>query len=129
MGKNLIQQARGKGGPTYRAPSFRYRGGAAHKSFSRIASAENGIIVDLLDCPGDSAPLSVVQFDDGEKVLNIAPEGVSVGQSVQSGFDAEVKIGNVCLLRNIPVGTLIYNIESKPGHGGKFVRSSGTFAR
>jgi len=128
MGKNLIQQARGKGGPTYRAPSFRYRGKVTHKTFNQ-KQTENGTIIDLLDCPGHSAPLAVIQYKDGEKALGIAPEGVCVGQPVQIGEQAEVKTGNVCMLKNIPIGTLIHNIESQPGDGGKFVRGSGVFAK
>ncbi len=127
MGKNLIQQARGKGGPTYRSPSFRYRGSAKHKSFGQKTAL--GRVVDLLHCPGHTAPLAVVQYEDGEKVLTIAPEGMHVGQEVKIGQDAELKSGNVNLLKNMPEGTLVYNIEAKPGDGGKFVRTTGAFAR
>ena len=128
MGKNLIQQARGKGGPTYRAPSFRYRGAVRHKSFNKKGT-DNGKIVDLVDCPGHSAPLAVIRYEDGEDVLSVAPEGVCVGQDIQTGEKAPIKTGNVNFLKNIPVGTVVYNIESQPGDGGKFVRSSGMFAR
>jgi large subunit ribosomal protein L2 len=58
-----------------------------------------------------------------------APEGVAIGQKLQLGPGSETKEGNILALKEIPEGTPIYNIESKPGDGGKFVRSSGTFAR
>ncbi len=125
MGKNLIQQARGKGGPTYRAPSFRYKGKAKHK----IAEIKEGVVIDLVSCQGHSAPLAQVKYSDGETGLMIAPEGLRVGQIVISGQDAEAASGNTLPLNRIPEGAVIYNIEGQPGDGGKFVRASGTFAK
>lgn len=128
MGKNLIQQARGKGGPTYRSPSFRFRGVAEHKPFKTNDDVA-GTIIDLLDCPGHSAPLVLIKYDDGEDSLTIAPEGISVGQRVKLGNNTPAEPGNTCFLKDLAEGTLINNIESQPGDGGKFVRGSGTFAR
>lgn len=127
MGKRIIPQARGKGGPRYRAPSFRYRGPAVHKSLSE--TAVNGKIIDLIKCPGHSAPLAKVQYANKETVLILAAEGLKLGDTVSCGSGAEIKAGNTLALREIPEGTLIYNIESSPGDGGKFCRASGTFAR
>ena len=127
MGKNIISQARGKGGPTYRAPSFRYKGKAKHSSFSK--ETVQGKIIDFIHCAGHSAPLAQIQFTNGEKNLMIAPEGLKVGDMISSGADAGIKDGNTLPLSQIPEGTLVFNIESVPGDGGKFVRSSGTFAK
>jgi large subunit ribosomal protein L2 len=127
MGKRLIQQARGKGGPTYRAPSFRYKGGAKHNSMA--PEMLEGDIIELVHCPGHSAPLAHVRYNNGEHCLMIAPEGLQVGQKVYSGPQSEIKQGNISQLSDIPEGTVIYNIESVPGDGGKFVRASGTFAK
>jgi len=127
MGKNLIPQARGKGGPRYRAPSFNYKGTAAHRNMTE--NAVEGKIVDFVKCPGHTAPLAKVEYADGEKVLMLAAEGLKVGESVSTGKGAELKSGNTMDLTDIPEGTLVYNIESSPGDGGKFCRSSGTFAR
>lgn len=127
MGKRLIQQARGKGGPTYRAPSFRYKGRAELSPISR--ETVQGEVSDIIHCPGHSGPLAHVKYRNGEDVLVLAAEGIKVGDTVSSGPEAEVEIGNILPLKNIPIGTLVYNIESFPGDGGKFVRSSGTFAR
>ncbi len=127
MGKNLIQQARGKGGPRYRAPSFKYKGPAVHKNLSE--KQIQGEIIDFIKCRGHSAPLAKVKYEDGEQVLMLAAEGLKVGDTVSTGAGAEVKSGNTMTLNDVPEGTLIYNIENSPGDGGKFCRASGTFAR
>ena len=127
MGKNLIQQKRGKGSPRYRAPSFRYKGETKHNKFSD--ETINGRIIDIVNCPGHTAPLVQIKYEDGEEVLMIAPEGIKVGDAVQAGPKATIKVGNIIPLKSIPEGTSIYNIESSPGDGGKFVRTSGTFAK
>ncbi len=127
MGKNLTQQKRGKGSATYRAPSFRYLGEAKH--CRNLEQQRTGQIVDITHCPGHSAPLAYIEYDNNEHVFMIAPEGVRIGDLVYAGENIEVKPGNTTELRNIPEGTLIFNIESQPGDGGKFVRASGTFAK
>lgn len=126
MGKNLIQQARGKGGPTYRAPSFRYQGKAKHPSVSETLEGE---VIDLITCQGHSAPLAKVKYASGEVTLMIAPEGLRVGQKISAGAEAPLERGNTLPLRMIPEGAAVYNIEGQPGDGGKFVRSSGTAAK
>lgn len=127
MGKRLIQQARGKGGPTYRAPSFRYKGKAKHNKIS--AEIVDGVVIDLVDCQGHSAPLAQVRYENGETCLMIAPEGIKVGQKIQSGPHSDLETGNTTQLSNIPEGAMVYNVEAMPGDGGKFVRASGTFAK
>ena len=128
MGKNLIQQKRGKGSPRYRAPSFRYKGKA---SFARYEEGKviSASITDILHSSGHSAPLMELKYSNGEIGLLQSPEGVRVGDRIEMGRDIELKVGNVLSLKNIPEGTSIYNIESNPGDGGKFVRASGGFAR
>jgi len=124
MGKNLIQQARGKGTPTYLAPSFRYAGKALHF----LATEETlGMITELVHCPGHSAPLVRMKFGSS-LALSIAPEGVRVGEMVKA-HTTEIALGNSVILKDIPEGTFIYNVEATPGDGGKFVRASGTFAK
>lgn len=125
MGKNLIQQARGKGGPRYRAPSFRYKGESKLRS-DKIA---NGEIIDIIHCPGHNSPLMEIKYDDGKLGLLQAPEGICVGDTVNIGEDVSIKAGNALPLNNIPEGTSVYNIENNPGDGGRFVRSSGGFAK
>ena len=127
MGKNLIQQKRGKGSTTYKAPSFRYKGKATYGNYN--SKEVNGKIVDIIHCPGHSAPLVNVKYENGEEVLLQAPEGVRVGENVVNGQEASIKVGNIMPLKNIPEGTAVYNIEGSPGDGGKFVRSSGASAK
>lgn len=126
MGKNLIQQARGKGSPRYRSPGWRFAGSPKHPS---LAAAKEGRVVDLVNCPGHSAPLAEIEYPDGSSALVLAPEGIRVGQRIASGADAPLEAGSVLPLREIPEGTLIYNLESKAGDGGKFCRAGGTAAR
>lgn len=124
MGKRLIQQRRGRGTLTYRSPSFRFKGEVKHHNLET-----SGRVTDLVHCAGHTAPLMKVAYLSGEEVLNLAPEGVKIGDEIAIGRDAEIKEGNVLPLKNIPEGTLVHNIELSPGDGGKLVRSSGTFAK
>ncbi|MFT4312795.1 MAG: 50S ribosomal protein L2 [Candidatus Woesearchaeota archaeon] len=127
MGKRIIAQRRGTGSSRYRAHSFKFKGKVSHPPVQ--SQTRTGIIVDLLSCAAHTAPLAKVKFDSGDEVLMLACEGMMVGNAVQVGTDAKVAEGNVLQLQQIPEGTLVYNIESQPGDGGKFVRSSGVFAR
>ena len=124
MGKRLIQQRRGRGTATYRAPSFRYKGAVKHYPLET-----SGVVVDLIHCAGHSAPLMQVNYLSGENCLSVAPEGIKVGDTITIGGDAEIKRGNVLKLANIPEGTLVHNLEIRPGDGGKLVRSGGSFAK
>ncbi|MBN2420881.1 50S ribosomal protein L2 [Candidatus Woesearchaeota archaeon] len=127
MGKDIIAQRRGKGSPRYTALSFKFVGEAAHRKISK--QPVSGKVADIVHCPGHSAPLGMIKYDDGEDSIMIAPDGLKVGDEIVSGKEAPVSLGNVLSLRNIPEGTIISNVESCPGDGGKFARSSGTFAK
>lgn len=127
MGKNLIQQARGKGSPRYKTPSFRFKtDGRLRPLRSEVVA---GKITDIIHCQGHSAPIIDVKFDDGAVSKMIAPEGVRVGDDITSGTGIEAKKGNILTLEDMPEGTAIFNIESQPGDGGKFCRASGNTAR
>ncbi len=126
MGKQLIQQARGKGGPGYRARSFAYAGDARHARLNQ--AIKMGKIIDFVKCPGHFAPLAKVQYPN-EEVLVQAAEGLKVGDIVTTGPGGEANNGNTLSLNEIPDGALIFNVESRPGDGGKFCRTSGTYAR
>ena len=128
MGKNLIQQKRGKGSPRYRAPSFRYKG---KSNFARLEEGKiiTANVTDIVHSSGHSAPLIELKYSNGENGLMQAPEGIRVGDKIEMGRDAELKPGNILPLKNIPEGASIYNIESNPGDGGRFVRASGAFAK
>lgn len=122
MGKNLIQQRRGKGTGRFRAKTFAAAGETSVKSKNTYE------VLDLIHSPGHSAPLARVKYDDETRGLIIAAEGLFVGKQYAIGSGA-VAYGNVLALKDIPEGTPIFSIEQRPGDGGKFVKSSGASAK
>ena len=79
--------------------------------------------------PNRTAYIALMQYETGEKTYSIAPVGLKVGDVVMNGAGADIKPGNVLAISDIPVGTLIHNIELYPGKGGQLVRSAGTYAQ
>ncbi|MDT2830314.1 50S ribosomal protein L2 [Vagococcus carniphilus] len=79
--------------------------------------------------PNRSANIALIHYADGVKAYILAPKGIKVGDLIESGENADIKIGNALPLNNIPVGTVIHNIELKPGKGGQLIRSAGTNAQ
>ncbi len=129
MGKSLIQQRRGKGSPTFRAPSHRYRGAVRYIPLNLTKEKTIvGKVVEILHDPGRTAPVARVKFQNGLEKLIIAPEGLLVGDEIAIGPNAPIRIGNTLPLAMIPEGTYIYDIEAVPGDGGKFVRAGGSYA-
>ncbi|OGG04993.1 50S ribosomal protein L2 [Candidatus Gottesmanbacteria bacterium RBG_16_52_11] len=78
--------------------------------------------------PNRTSGIALLQYGDGEKRYILAPEGLVVGQKVESGSDVSIRVGNSMQLRFIPIGTEIHNLEIRPGRGGQVVRSAGTWA-
>ena len=128
MGRRIQGQRRGRGGPTFRAPSHRYKAELSHKK-SEDTDTITGEIVGIEHDPARSAPLADVKFEDGDRRLILAPEGVTVGETIQVGVSAEIKPGNTLPIGEIPEGVLICNVESSPGDGGKFARATGVSAQ
>ncbi|MAG15775.1 50S ribosomal protein L2 [Candidatus Woesearchaeota archaeon] len=130
MGKNLITQKRGKGASVYKSHSFRYVGKVKHHASSKEEESDKvtGKVKDIVHSSGHYAPIAKVTYQ-GKESLEIASFGLRVGDEVSSGKNAKIKDGNVLPLESISEGSLIFNIESLPGDGGKFVRTSGGFAR
>jgi len=126
MGHRITTQSRGKGGPTYRAPSHRYK--AELKHIGDDTQKINGTVIDIEHDPARNAPIALVKLETGEKVYMLVTEGLGIGESVHWGSAGEVKNGNTLTLANIPTGTYICNIEARPNDGGKFVRASGVQA-
>ena len=79
--------------------------------------------------PNRSARIALLHYVDGEKRYIIAPAGLEVGRKILSGPDADILIGNSLPLKNIPTGTVVHNIELKPGKGGQMARSAGAQAQ
>ena len=128
MGRRIQGQRRGRGSPTFRAPSHRYKADLEHKK-SEEQDTISGEIVGIEHDPARSAPLADVEFDDGDRRLVLAPEGITVGDTLQVGVSAEIKPGNTLPLAEIPEGVPICNVESQVGDGGKFARASGVSAQ
>ena len=127
MGRRIFGQRRGRGSPTFRAPSHRYKADLSHKK-PEEADVVSGTIVGIEHDPARSAPVAEIEFEDGDHRLVLAPEGVAVGDEIQVGISAEIKPGNTLPLAEIPEGVPICNVESKPGDGGRFARASGVNA-
>jgi len=118
MGKNLRQQKRGRGGPRYLSPSHRFMGKPMYPQ-----ETKDGIVTDIVHAPGRSTPLAVVEFQEKTALL-IPHEGMHVGEAVGS----DQADGSIVLLRDVPEGSKIYNVELLPGDGGRICRASGSFA-
>jgi large subunit ribosomal protein L2 len=118
MGKRIIQRARGKGGPRYRAPSHRYAGKVEY-NFTKAK------VIDIVHDPGRDAPLARLKVDGEEKFI-IAAEGLKVGDIIDT--KGEARVGNVLPLHKIPKGATIFGIETRPGSGPKLCCSPGTKA-
>ena len=114
--------------------TVRYRGGG-HKRLYRVIDFKrdkDGIpaVVKTIEYdPNRSARIALLFYADGEKRYIVAPNGLQVGVTIMSGADAAPDLGNTLPLKNIPVGTVIHNIELRPGQGAKMVRSAGNFAQ
>lgn len=114
--------------------TMRHQGGG-HKrqyriiDFKRDKDGIPGRVATIEYDPNRSANIALINYVDGEKRYIIAPKGLKVGQIIESGENADIKVGNALPLANIPVGTIIHNIELKPGKGGQLVRSAGTEAQ
>lgn len=132
MGKRIRVQRRGRGGSTFKASTHK-RVAPAQYSLTMTTkeyfeAATRGIIEELVHDPGRGTPLALIRFENGEKCYTVVPEGVSVGQQIQIGGKAPVEVGNILPVGKIPEGTMICNIELRPGDGGKIAKSSGTYA-
>lgn len=131
MGKRIRVQRRGRGGSTFKASTHKRVAPARYplsmKTKEYFETAIQGVIEDLVHDPGRGAPLALIKFENGEKCYTVIPEGVFVGQQIQIGGKAPVEVGNILPVGKIPEGTMIFNIELRPGDGGKIAKSSGTY--
>ncbi len=114
--------------------TMRYIGGGHKKmyrviDFQRTKDDVSAIVTSVEYDPNRSARIALITYADGVKNYIIAPHGLKVGQTLQSGRTATPEIGNTLFLENIPLGTIIHNIELKPGKGASLARSAGTFAQ
>ncbi|WP_128225642.1 50S ribosomal protein L2 [Halobacteriaceae bacterium SHR40] len=127
MGQRIRGQRRGRGGSTFRAPSHRYKANMDHRTVED-ADIVSGEVVGIEHDPARSAPIADVQYDDGDRRLVLAPEGITVGDEIQIGVSASIEPGNTLPLAEIPEGVPVCNVEANPGDGGKYARASGVNA-
>jgi large subunit ribosomal protein L2 len=133
--KSLVETLKRTGGRNNTGKmTMRYIGGG-HKKKYRIIDFKRdkeNIQAEVLTVeydPNRSANICLVQYTDGEKRYIIAPQGIKVGQTIASGEGVEPEIGNSLYLKEIPLGTVIHNIELTPGKGAQLARSAGTYAQ
>ena len=125
--KNAGRNVRGK-------ITVRHRGGGARRKyriidFKRRKDDIPGTVATIEYDPNRTANIALIVYADGEKRYIIAPEKLKVGDVIYSGPEADIKVGNALPIANIPVGTMIHNIELKPGKGGQLARSAGNAAQ
>nr|MBP3598518.1 50S ribosomal protein L2 [Eubacterium sp.] len=127
LNKNAGRNAQGK-------ITVRHRGGGSRRKYRIIDFKRNkdgipAVVKSIEYDPNRTANIALICYADGEKAYILAPAGLKVGQEVMNGSTAEARVGNCMELKDIPVGTLVHNIELYPGHGGQFVRSAGNSAQ
>ncbi|MDK2799005.1 MAG: large subunit ribosomal protein [Clostridiales bacterium] len=133
--KSLLEPLKKNAGRNaYGRITVRHRGGGVKRKYRIIdfKRDKDGIPAKVLTIeydPNRTANIALIEYEDGEKRYIIAPVGLKVGDTILSGKDADIKTGNAMQLSDIPVGTLIHNIELKPGKGGQLVRSAGNAAQ
>jgi large subunit ribosomal protein L2 len=133
--KSLLEVKKRSGGRNDSGKmTMRYIGGG-HKrkyrliDFKRSNHGIEGVVKSIEYDPNRTSRIALVYYKDGDKRYIIAPNGLKVGQKIMSGSTASPEIGNALLLKDIPLGTLIHNIELRPGQGGAIARSAGSFAQ
>ena len=130
----LASKSKTAGRNSYGHITVRHRGGG-HKQqyriidFKRTKDNVKAKVVAIEYDPNRSANIALLHYTDGTKAYILAPKGLTVGAFVESGADADIKVGNALPLKNIPTGTEVHNIELKPGKGGQIARSAGTSAQ
>ncbi len=128
MGKRILAQRKGHGNLWSRSPSHRHAGLIKYRALKDHEHELRFKVVEFLHAPGRGAPVAKIVYEDGEKKLWLPPEGIYEGDEFIQARKGEIKVGNILPLKEIPIGTLVFNIESIPQDGGKFARSSGIAA-
>ena len=114
--------------------TVRHQGGGVKRKYRIIDFKRNkfdvpGTVSSIEYDPNRTANIALINYTDGEKRYILAPKGLEVGSKISAGKDADIKVGNALPLANIPVGTLVHNIELRPGKGGELARSAGSSAQ
>ena len=130
--KSLVVTMKKSGGRNNQGQiTVRHHGGGAKRKYRIIDFKRNkdgivGTVASIEYDPNRSANIALINYTDGEKRYIIAPKGLTVGMKISSGENVDIKVGNNLPLGNIPEGTLVHNVELKPGKGGQMARSAGS---
>ncbi|MBR3898067.1 MAG: 50S ribosomal protein L2 [Bacilli bacterium] len=130
--KSLVVTIKKSGGRNNQGKiTVRHHGGGAKRKYRIIDFKRNkdgvvGTVASIEYDPNRSANIALINYADGEKRYIIAPNGLKVGMKIESGSNADIKVGNCLPLADIPEGTLVHNVELKPGKGGQMARSAGS---
>ncbi|HEU4859368.1 MAG TPA: 50S ribosomal protein L2 [Chitinophagaceae bacterium] len=133
--KSLVETKKRTGGRnTSGHMTMRYIGGGHKKKyrvidFKRNKKGMDATVRTVEYDPNRTCFIALVEYTDGEKRYVIAPQGLQVGMTISSGDDVAPEIGNALMLKNMPLGTMVHNIEMQPGQGGKIARSAGSSAQ
>lgn len=133
--KSLLESTSKTGGRNHSGKiTVRHIGGGAKRKYRKIDFKRNkldilGRVASIEYDPNRTANIALINYRDGEKRYILAPEGLIVGQDIIAGEKADIKVGNALPLGNIPVGTVIHNVELRPGKGGELARSAGSKAQ
>jgi large subunit ribosomal protein L2 len=133
--KPLLKPIKKTGGRSSSGRTSMWQKGGGHKRAYRIIDFKRNKVnipctVETIEYdPNRSARIALLKYADGERRYMLAPLGINVGDKLVSGPEAEIKPGNALPVKNIPLGTIIHNIEFRPGQGGKIARSAGTYAQ
>ena len=133
--KSLLENVKSTGGRNAQGRrSMRYIGGGNKKKyrvidFKRNKKAVPAKVASIEYDPNRTAFIALLNYADGEKRYILAPQGLQVGATIVAGDDVAPELGNALQMKNMPLGTMIHNIEMQPGQGGKLVRSAGTSAQ
>lgn len=126
MGKRILVQRKGRGTPTFRSRKHLHEAPAKYPPPSE--KTLKGIVIDIIHDPGRWTPLAKIRLEDGRIFYNPAAEGIYIGQVIELGAEAKPANGNILPLSKIPEGTQIFNLEIRPGDGGKLARQAGSYA-
>ena len=133
--KSLVVTIKKNGGRNNQGKiTVRHHGGGEKRKYRIIDFKRNklnvpGSVATIEYDPNRTANIALINYADGEKRYIIAPKGLTVGMTVEAGENADIKVGNALPIMNIPVGTMVHNIELRPGKGGELARSAGSSAQ
>ncbi len=129
MGTRITTRKRGRAGRVYRAKSHAFKSRVSYPTYSKEqkTNKEIGSIVDIIKDPSKTSAMAKIEMYDGRVFFIPAAEGIFVGKKIEIGKKADLVLGNILSLRDINEGMPIFNVELKPGDGGKIIRSSGAY--